>query len=115
MLSCHFGFTERPNPGVNYRFPEVRFVEADVNDFLTFMYIYSQTALEESSFSEDYEIVIFEYAFDPRISRPKINYRAEDVWFADVFRKCLAQAGLEYVIIAPDRIKIIDKKPAEIK
>ena len=57
----------------------------------------------------------FVYRYDTRKPRPVINYKRESISLATAFKEVLQMEGLDYQILGPHKIAIIDRVPATAK
>jgi len=107
---------EPPHPAWSREMPKVDFLDADYEGALDFLRMKGTDYLRENTHSES-AILIFEYRFDPyewgQAPRGRATYQKTKVPFHEVMRDVLAQFNLEYKIIGPDRIAILDRKKVE--
>jgi len=106
---------EPPHPAWSREMPKVDFIDADYETALEFLRTKGTQYLRENTHNES-AILIFEYHFAPHLwgqGRGPATYRKTKVPFHEVLRDVLTQFNLEYKIIGPDRIAILDRKKDE--
>jgi len=107
-----------PHPALSRVMPAIEFRDSSYEDTIEFLRMKGTEILRENTHDEG-AILIFEYRFAPRMwgqsHRGPANYRQTNVPFHEVLRDVLAQFNLEYEIIGPDRIAILDRKKDQSK
>ena len=102
-----------PHPALSRVMRVIEFQDSSYEDTIEFLRMKGTEILRENTHNES-AILIFEYRFAPHMwgqpIRGPAKYRETNVPFHEVLRDVLAQFDLEYEIIGPDRIAIIERK-----
>ena len=99
---------EPPHPALDRVMPKIDLLDAYYEDTLEFLRFKGTEILRQNTHDKS-AVLIFEYRFVPR-PRGEIRYQKTEVPFETVLREVLAHFDLEYQIVGPDRIAIIDRK-----
>jgi hypothetical protein len=94
--------------------PRIVFRDATCAEALDFLHWKATENLRQNPKNKDAELK-FEYRYDTSKRRGPVNYDRKSVIYATAFIEVLQQLGLDYEMLAPDRILIKDRDADEGK